>query len=328
MYQAIVPRVLEKYGAQYEQIHSAQKGYRNESYPIMLTDGSMANLMFYKRETDITDRIHNADAASEFLAKHGMPTRVRLDRRTMRLHTHTTDTFAALYNYLPGNTIPWEAYTQAHIKLLGKTLSDMHAVLKDMPTNSLVIEKNEFFILFQRMSQYFADKNVQGAMRNKLKLNGVELSSVGKVIKGLDHLPNQQVLHMDFVRGNVLFDTQDDLHVSGILDFEKATVGHPLLDIARTLAFLLVDCKYKTPQQVRKYFLYSGYEKRGNSQLQKVTVNDGDNRYDLLEILVQFFLLHDFYKFLKHNPYESLSENEHFVRTRDILIQNNMVHYV
>jgi hypothetical protein len=30
-------------------------------------------------------------------------------------------------------------------------------------------------------------------------------------------------------------------------------------------------------------------------------------------------LLHDFYKFLLHNPYESLASNEHYIRTIALL---------
>jgi Ser/Thr protein kinase RdoA (MazF antagonist) len=113
------------------------------------------------------------------------------------------------------------------------------------------------------------------------------------------------------VRGNILFD--DQARITGVLDFEKTAWGHPALDIARTLAFLLVDCKYKSEDKTRKYFLISGYNKRGPAR------TPGSS--PLLEKLITTFLLHDFYKFLRHNPYESLRNNEHFVRTRDLLVQ-------
>ncbi len=45
----------------------------------------------------------------------------------------------------------------------------------------------------------------------------------------------------------------------------------------------------------------------------------------VLKALIGFFLLHDFHKFLKHTPYESLEQNHHFVRTRDILIDYGML---
>jgi hypothetical protein len=121
---------------------------------------------------------------------------------------------------------------------------------------------------------------------------------------------------MDFVRGNILFEGDE---ISGILDFEKTASGHTVMDISRTLAFLLVDCKYKTIDKVIKYFLYSGYQKRGKN---KDIGNDADRK-----ILVEMFLFYDLYKFLLHNPYEFLQQNEHYVRTKDILIGRGVLLY-
>lgn len=330
MYQVVVPKVLEKYGVAYKKILPVQKGYRNESYPIVLATGETANLIFYKREPKIVDRIDSAHKVSEFLADNGLPTRRRIDRRVLQLATKTAASYAALYNYLPGATIPWEGYSQAHIKLVGKTLSDMHATVQKMPIKDVRVDSDEYPALARRMTDYFSISDVSKALKRKLDLSidDSRLAQIVSVIGKIHNLPNQQVLHMDFVRGNILFDKSgSELVISGILDFEKATVGHPLLDIARTLAFLLVDCKYKSPQQVRKYFLYSGYLKHGKNPLPVIKFAKDGKKYDLLELLVKFFLMHDFYKFLRHNPYESLSENEHFVRTRDILIERNMLNY-
>ena len=121
---------------------------------------------------------------------------------------------------------------------------------------------------------------------------------------------------MDFVRGNILFDGSD---ITGILDFEKTAMGHNFVDIARTLAFLMVDCKFKTVDKVVKYFLYSGYHKRG--QMKDV----GDKA--ILNQLIEMFLVYDFYKFLRHNPYESLHLNEHYVRTNHILDKRGVIFY-
>ena len=121
---------------------------------------------------------------------------------------------------------------------------------------------------------------------------------------------------MDFVRGNVLFEGSE---VVGILDFEKTAYGPVQYDVARTLAFLLVDCKYKDEAAVRRYFLQSGYTKRGAATLTYYPT--------ILETLIELFLIHDFYKFLRHNPYESLKDNEHFTRTVSVLARNGVLHY-
>ncbi len=127
---------------------------------------------------------------------------------------------------------------------------------------------------------------------------------------------------MDFVRGNILFKGSK---ICGILDFEKAGYGIKLLDIARTLAFLLVDCKYKNEVKIRKYFLQSGYIKRGGADFNRRIINTADKKLDLLEELVNTFLIYDFYKFLRHNPYEFLHQNEHFIRTKKYLLERGVI---
>ena len=147
------------------------------------------------------------------------------------------------------------------------------------------------------MEKYFADDGVHDAMAGKLGLAIFDVTRIRPALTESINLP-AQALHMDFVRGNILFDGHDtSLKISGVLDFEKTAWGPIVFDIARTLAFLIVDCKYKDEANVRKYFLHSGYNKRGGNHFTPTP---------LLEVLVDFFLLHDFYKFLRHNPYDSL----------------------
>lgn len=328
MYQGVVSKVLAKYKLDYNKVLPAQKGYRSESYPVQLITGELVNVIFYKRESDIVQRVERADAVSDYLNKNGLAVRVRREQRLLQLATKPP-TVAGVYNYLPGHTIAWEAYTMEHIKLLGKTMSDVHDLLKDLSI-TLPSVNDEYTDLCKAMLKYFDDPNVAKAMQRKLaiKINSKVFEFLLGTLTKTENLPNQQPLHMDFVRGNVLFDTVDDkLIISGILDFEKCAYGHPLFDVARTLAFLLVDCKYKTPQQTRRYFLNSGYIKQGKANLQTVTFNYSNHTYDFLHVLTQMFLLHDFYKFLLHNPYEFLEQNEHFIRTRDLLVQNNMINY-
>ncbi|HWZ65649.1 MAG TPA: phosphotransferase [Patescibacteria group bacterium] len=299
-----------------------QKGYRNQSYAIKLSNDELANLILYKIEPNILTTIANANAVSNFLADKGMSVRQTLDSRIVCLSTDKTKRYGALYNYLPGQTIPWEAYTMRHIKLLGKTMSDMHALLAKFEGDLTEIAFDSL-ALNHRMQTYFTDPNVMGALWAKLNLK-IRHTNFQPLLHICQKLPDQQALHMDFVRGNVLFETVDNgLTISGILDFEKTGRGHVVFDIARTLAFLLVDCKYKDETKVRKYFLQSGYSKRGASPYATLVVK----QHDLLEDLLDFFLVHDFYKFLRHNPYEFLPQNEHFIRTRDLLLRRHILEW-
>lgn len=305
-------RILQLYGVKPVRFFAMQKGYRNESHPFERAGGERANLILYKSEPEILPRIERANGVADFLHAEGLLVRHTVSARIITLRSGERIKYGALYAYLPGETIPWEAYTQAHIKALGRMMGRMHAALAGYENGDLRKHgaAQEYLAINERMQRYFADENVRRATREKLRLavDGQRLAKYGKILQACDTLPARQPLHMDFVRGNILFNSY--AQVTGILDFEKTAYGHPLFDIARTLAFLLVDCKYETEEKVRKYFLVSGYNKRGGGSF-KITART----LPLLESLVDVFLLHDFYKFLRHNPYEHLHQNEHFTRT-------------
>ncbi|HEX6462645.1 MAG TPA: phosphotransferase [Candidatus Saccharimonadales bacterium] len=336
MSEATLQKILEAYGVSYQLIQPSQKGYRNSSYPVLLTTGRTINLILYKPESDMLARIQRANRVANSLAAQGLPTRQSVDHRIIRLSSGNIVKYGALYNYLPGETIPWEAYTKQHLKLAGMAMSIMHQRLRSLGDQKPYVT-DEYQTINQRMWRYFADQNVQTALLKKLQLSLEEaVFHKNMTLLQLCHsLPNQQMLHMDFVRSNLLFASaqagdrfvEKGLALSGVLDFEKTAFGHPLFDIARTLAFLLVDCKYKTPDEIKKYFLRSGYAKRGGVVLQNVVFRQNTKRIDAFDGLVELFLLHDFYKFLRHNPYESLPQNEHFMRTRDMLLARQMIQY-
>lgn len=315
MAKELVARILQQYGLEPLAVREVQKGYRNEAYAVELAGGKILNLIIYKREAGIVDKIKNANYVSDYLAGRGLPTRKTADPRITKLKGEGLTKYAALYEYLPGKTIPWEAYTMDHIKQLGAVMSNMHALLRPLPQKDLPFVIDECRALLKRIEKYFAEEGVHDALAGKLGLAVLDTTRLKPALTASIDLP-AQALHMDFVRGNILFVDDDAPAITGILDFEKAAWGPVVFDIARTLAFLIVDCKYKEEAKVRKYFLQSGYNKRGQNTF--VTS-------ELLEDLLDFFLLHDFYKFLRHNPYESLERNEHFIRTRDFLLKRNIL---
>lgn len=321
--QRIVEKILGFCDFTYQTVDTPQKGYRNTSYRVQLTDASWINVIIFKNEAGIAKRMQQADTLSDYLCATGFPTRQSLSP-IVKLHDKRATRYARCYTYLPGRTIPWEAYTMKHIKLLGETLANLHKASVDIKLRSRVID--ESLVISANMRSYFRRAGVAKALESKL-----ELHITPHTIAQLEHTLGDasllaledQALHMDFVRGNILFKTNptnETPEISGIIDFEKASNGPVVFDIARTLAFLLVDCKFKDPHKVYKYFIQSGYIKRGQGNLDI-------QQLQLLSKLTRFYLMYDFYKFLRHNPYESLHQNEHFLRTRDFLVQDGIIKY-
>jgi Ser/Thr protein kinase RdoA (MazF antagonist) len=319
----VIGQILLAYGIAYDHVLHPQGGYRNKAYPVMQAGVPVANLILYKSEPGILAKIRSANLVSNYFATQGFPTRQTISPKIITLRSATRVKYGALYNYLPGETIPWEGYTQKHLKLVGLTLGQMHASLATQDYSATLPRvTDEYAQITSRMQSYFAQSDAQEALLEKLGLE-LDPNAISRYQKLLTHcatLPGQQPLHMDFVRSNILFGSSgplqlDNVAITGILDFEKTAWGHPLFDVARTLAFLLVDCKYKSETKIRKYFLHSGYSKRGQGRVNA----------KLLEPLLDLFLTYDFYKFLRHNPYDYLPSNEHFVRTCDILAQRGLL---
>ncbi|MEO5627593.1 MAG: phosphotransferase [Candidatus Saccharimonadales bacterium] len=329
MNKELFAEVIAKYGLTPTKRMSMQKGYRNESYPFVDSTGLAKNLILYKDEPDVLKLIKLANRSANFVAKQGLPARTNADGRILSIKTSTGVRYAALYDYLPGQTIAWEAYTRDHIKLLGMTLAKVHAGLALLDASDFPAVESRLRANLQVIADYFADKGVQSALATKLaiKVAPDQLKACLKTLDQIKALQFSQVLHMDFVRGNVLFNSQPaganqltvgKVNLTGILDFEKTARGNPIYDLARSLAFLMVDCKYKTEAKVYKYFIVSGYLKRGGGRLNQQQIS-------LIDATVNLFLLYDFYKFLLYNPYQSLPDNEHFVRTKNCLLARKVI---
>ncbi len=335
MNKLILDQITQLYNFKVKAILGNQKGYRNTSYFFQTNLDKTYNICFYKKEPDILQKIINANHVSDYLYKSKFPTRKTILNKfdksiiilTPKSPNNTQKQYACIYSFLPGKTIAWEAYTKNHLKLIGKVMSNMHFCLKNFPEKklkSIPLIYDELFQLNNKMYFYFSSKLTQKAIYQKLHIN-ISLDIFDKfnqIIKKISQKKDLNILHMDFVRSNILFSNKnhykynsqnlsfENKYVSGILDFEKLAKGLEIIDIARTLAFLLVDCKYKDPTNIRKYFLLSGYKKRGKNKLKNI---------NYLNDLIKFFLIYDFYKFLKHNPYEYLNQNEHFIRTKYFL---------
>ncbi len=317
----------QNYGFEVLKITKLDGGFRNSCFKIDCETESFV-FIIYKAEKNIKSTIINAHFTTEYLSDNGFPVRVPIKTKSGEEVSEITwgggRHFAALYNFLEGVTIPWEAYTRRHIKSIGKTLSDMHFYLRDVDIPDNVRLPDWYLDTIKEvdlMKKYFKEVEPWIEKKLKVKLNWTKLIKLYDFIKSIKQ-QNFCILHYDFVRGNILFsrklDKKLDIYpICGILDFEKVCVGPKIADIARTLAFLIIDCKYKDESTVRRRFLKSGYIKRGKSKF-SVTKKELDN-------LIQYFWLRDFWKFLVHNPYEYLHMNEHYKRTIKSLINVNLV---
>lgn len=335
----IIKKLLKQYyDIQVQKTYALEGGFRNQCYKVTTADNSYI-FIIYKKERGIRDLIKNAHDVAIFLSQKHFPTRIPIltikGKEYIRDEYEDGVHFCALYNFLSGETIQWEAYTRRHLKSMGKTLSDLHFTLKKFPKHRLQKSKIQRWSDATKkevteMKKYLEEVEPWIKRKLKVKLIWSKISNISKsILKQSEGSRKQEgILHYDFVRGNILFskkiDKKLDIYpITGILDFEKVCMGPFIADIARTLAFLIIDCKYKDEITINKRFLVSGYERRGGNKLPFDVGNNPE-----LEDLLCFFWLRDFWKFLVHNPYEFLYMNEHYIRTRDRLIQRRLMEKV
>jgi len=327
--QELIIKSLLAYGLTNTVLAQPESGYRSKIHPFLAQDDRRLALIIFKDEPQSLQRIKNANYVSNFLAVNKFPSRRQADSRLLVLRSPHHTNYAGLYDYIAGKTIPWEGYTKDHLKLIGKYMSQMHLILAGLPADHVLGDTaDEYLDILQNMKKYFFDPSVSFAITAKLdlKINVHTFDSTEKILLYCRWLKDKQPLHMDFVRSNLLFMEAahpNDLGVelAGVIDFEKTSYGIRLFDIARTLAFLLVDCKYKSEDKIRKYFLFSGYNKRGPLKFEDIHLAYKRLRLSLLEQLIDLFLFYDLYKFLRHNPYEYLRFNEHYRRTKLLLAE-------
>src|SRR6185503_9104179 len=98
-------KIMAAYGFPNTQLLSIQKGYRNSSHHIITADDEHLNLIMYKDEPDILARIKRTNTTADYVAAAGIPARRTADPRIMQLRAGGRTRYAALYTYLPGETI-------------------------------------------------------------------------------------------------------------------------------------------------------------------------------------------------------------------------------
>jgi Ser/Thr protein kinase RdoA (MazF antagonist) len=274
--------------------------------------------------------LEEIDCVAGYLRNKGLPVRTAINTKVLTFQHENKTRFFSLFEFLPGDTISWEAYTRRHLRSLGLYLGKMHSALKEIDLPLQTIKNwNEYIVDdANKLRSYLKTNSKYIEQKLNIKINVKEVEkTIYEVVnytcpyEDPELLP--QLIHCDFVRGNVLFSNIKSgliYKITGILDFEKMLYGKVEIDVARTLAFLFVDCKYKTQDEIIKYFLNEGYNTLGcaDPKQQKVI-------FSQLEKYMLYFWLRDFWKYLECNPYEDLGNNEHFIRTSGQLVKYGII---
>lgn len=279
--------------------------------------GIIYNANRYQGE-EMRRRIPDCYKIAKYLNTNGIPCRIPIENKKGEdlsvFQFKDKERLFGLYNYLKGETLPWEAYTRRHLRSLGLVMQKIHKILQNADLNDLQIPKWEDYFEndFSNLMNYFTVNS--SVIFRKLKIR-ISKTAVEKLYEELSKIrSDHQIIHNDLVRGNVLFSTKKQAEtypITGILDFEKTIYAPKIADIARTLAFLLIDCKYKDDAQICEHFLHRGY---------------GKVRMENINSFLLYYWLRDFWKFLSCNPYEDLKLNFHYNETVKRLVNEGILY--
>lgn len=324
-------------------IKKYDEGYMNTCLEISLHRDNKVQQKFigifynsnrYNSDED-KKRLEQAYLVAEYLDNNGIPCRTPIRTKSqetlikIELDNSVNKNYFGLYKYLPGKTVPWESYTRRHLRALGLYTSQIHKLLSDYNQKISHFQKWGSYLHkdSKKLLKYFT-KN-QNPIVSKLGID-INYKKLNKIIEKLKNLQNEQIVHYDLVRGNILFSEEKQqliYPITGILDFEKTMLANPIIDIARTYSFLLIDCKYKNDEEIKRYYFDQGYKqeepKKGKLEIDNIPSKlDSETKFAQL---VNYFWYRDLWKFLTSNPYESLDRNYHFRQTVDRLVQNRYV---
>lgn len=311
-------------------IKEYKQGYMNYVLNISTKKGQIFTgvLFNYNRYNgDFAKKmLENINICANYLTRFNIPVRKALLNKSGKtisiINLNQKQRFFTLYKYLEGNTISWEAYTRRHLRSMGQTLALIHNKWTNFNGNISYIPKwEEYFNIDSiNLMNYFDTNYIHIAKKLGIKLNADYIKLLINNIKKISKSSKlkKQLIHCDFVRGNILFDNikyKNIYKITGVLDFEKTLIGPIEFDICRTIAFLLVDCKYKSYKEIFYYFLQDGYFKGKN-----ISINPETFQY-----LIRYFITRDLWKFLQCNPYENLYLNYHFNKTVKLLKNLNLL---
>lgn len=325
----IIPPKAEKIN-----VKEYAEGYMNHVFNISFDNSDkkyvvvLYNSMRYRGKKG-NDFLSTLSRVTEYLNEKGFNSRRAIKNKNGDYITRITlDTSNVLtnprllgvYDYIEGSTLEWDAYTRRHLRSAGMKMSQMHRLLKDYKGNVEAVTQWDNYLKTDssRMLQYM-NKNTEHIINKlHLKFNITEAENLVSLLHQ-DTTTKNQLVHCDFVRGNILFSQkklQNIYEITGILDFEKLLFGPIEADISRTMAFLLVDCRYKSSHEIEQYFLTEGYALLGKGASFSISQ---------LNLYMIYYWLRDFWKFLECNPYEDLKKNYHFNKTTEILIEKGFL---
>lgn len=153
------------------------------------------------------------------------PSVIQLDRSAFR--------WMAVYRGVAGHSIPWSDYSEPQIISAVRYLALIHEAGRSFAGRNSLVQLSE------RLDRW-PDKAADSAGPD-YRVNQEVLAQIKTRLDALNRDQTAHtVLHGDFGRANIIFQGEE---VAGVVDFDRAGIGHPLFDLGRFTSYLLLDTR-------------------------------------------------------------------------------------
>lgn len=224
-----------------------EKGFLSENHVLLDSTGQKFFLKKYR--FDSAARLIEIHAAKEFFAHGGIPVIMPIPTLDGQTFFNIEGSYYALFPFIIGKQYERGLMSRKAVVSLGKMLARIHLIgknttlpindfVKPFDTQKKIAEMNELLSIIAKRESVGRLDNFDLDARAGLIFKRKLLEEYPDMIDA-PLLPNDHLLHGDFLDLNVFFDEYDE--VSYVFDFEKTGYGPRTLEIFRCMMYSLVN---------------------------------------------------------------------------------------
>lgn len=241
--QTIFQTIKELYGLELHSSEKVTKGFLSENYVLFSAD---EKYFLKKYRFDKEGRIKEVHAAKQYFSENSIPVILPIVTQENKTYFFFENGYYALFPFVEGKQFERGDFSEKAIMSLGVMLANIHLVGKgvevanndafSVPTLEKSLEKIEV-ILGVINSKEVLDQFDLDALRSielKKQLLVKHNATVKEVL-----LPNDHLIHGDYLDQNVFFNDQDE--VSFVFDFEKTNYSPRTYELFRSMMYSFLD---------------------------------------------------------------------------------------
>lgn len=229
-----------------------------------------------------------------------------------------------LFSHSEGEFLMPSNITPEHFQKLASFSYDFHKIGYDLYDQSFTIKQieNVGSILRRNSDKIRSELDEDGThymLENKfgvkldLDMLNLNLSHVENIVERLK-LSKPTILNMDANFENITFskDESGKLVISNVV-LDRVLTGHPCFEIGKTISRLMIHLNLNSTQELKKIFTDKAEDK---------TLL----REEVIDTLVDFYLINMFYKFVRNEAYRD--QEERFELLKNKLIKRKVLTFV